>query len=1225
MKKARSVWGTPGGSSDHLIKSVRTIYCKPNYSEFMQNVRGSYHTALTKMLRIMRLLSFFILVACMQVSANGIAQRVNYSAQNVPIGQVLKEIGRQSGRDVVFANDMAYRETKISVDLRNAELEEALNTCLKNRPFSYEIVDAVIIVKIKNTEPAQPKFEIPPITLRGRILNENGEPVIASVTIKKSGKGTTSDADGFFELNNIDDNSILVISAANIETREYRLPANVGTEGNIISIQVVTKTSTLDTASVTFVSTGYQNIPKERATGSFSTITASSLKQQRLSNLGTLLEGRIAGYNNGLIRGTTSMNGVTSPLYVVDGFPIENSRYDASGSIIENVPGVNLEDIERITVLKDASAASIYGARAANGVVVIVTKKGSRRGKTQISVSSNLTFTPKYLYTDRLANSAEMLSIEKEWKENNPNFQGAGAADYARSMLENPSYISQGAVAYLNYYAGNITESELNNKLNSLSGSGYKYYDDVKKYARRDQLFQQYNINIGNATEKNSFYASVTYRDNKFEKKNDEDKSIGVNIKNITSVTKWLSLELGTFLQYADVNTQTYDPLSPGYSYSPYDVLVNPSGSHFTSPDSSRLSASDLSIIDQYGLYSMDITPLDEINRNIGNSKNFMNRSFARLNITFNSWLSYQASFQYEFASEKYGLLYDKNSYYVRNRVNSFAGYNPDEGFFYKLPYGHIFNSSNQYNTAYNFRQQLNFDKTFNGKHNVTAILGTETRHAKLESASQTLYNYDPDVLSYDLIDAKSLANFYGSFFGGYFTSADVAQNRELVNRFVSVYGNAAYSFDDKYLLTGSLRWDRSNLWGTDSKYQNKPLWSLGAGWNIYREKFFNSGILNLLKLRGSYGIGGNIAKNSAPYMTAFYYPNVTVGGLQGSITSRPNPLLSWEKTITGNIGIDFGIKGNRINGSIDYYNKKGKDLLANTQGVPTEGFGYSTYTINNGQMTNNGVEITLSADIIKTRNVSWNLTGIYARNKNKVTYVNIEAPAYFLQFDYPEAFPRIGNPFNAIYAYEWAGLSNTGMPQVYDETKNPTDFPPSELSSIMYAGTHIPVNSGSLNNTFGYKNFVLSFLVTFESGHRIKNTDLPMLTSEYSSNTFGYFTPFTAVNHRISERWKQPGDEARTNIPRVVFAEDPAYNSNSYELYSRANINVLNAANIRMRNISLGYNIPAAFTKRLSVESARMQFNAENLFMITADKNAKYNLGGFIPPNYVWSVFLNF
>ena len=333
----------------------------------------------------------------------------------------------------------------------------------------------------------------------------------------------------------------------------------------------------------------------------------------------------------------------------------------------------------------------------------------------------------------------------------------------------------------------------------------------------------------------------------------------------------------------------------------------------------------------------------------------------------------------------------------------------------YNIPYGNIYFTENQFSNAYNFRQQLDFNKTFADKHDLTVIAGTEARRSKIEYSNNTLYNYDPAMLSFELVDAKMLSNLTGKLISGnYFYPSNMTYLKELTNSFLSFYGNAGYTYEDKYTATGSLRWDRSNLWGTNSKYQNKPIWSVGASWNVNKESFFNVSWVNMLKLRLSYGIGGNIAKLNAPYMTANYSQNTTVGGLQGNINSRPNPQLSWEKTTTTNIGADFSILQGRLNGSIEYYNKKGEDLLANTMGVPTEGWGYSTYKINNGGMRNRGVEVTLNGDIIRTKDFTWNASLLYGYNKNKVTYVNVKAPVYYLQLDYPDAYPIIGNSYTA-------------------------------------------------------------------------------------------------------------------------------------------------------------------------------------------------------------------
>ncbi|HEY8919278.1 MAG TPA: SusC/RagA family TonB-linked outer membrane protein [Chitinophaga sp.] len=1171
----------------------------------------------------MKLITLLLLAGLMQVSASTYAQKITLSAKNEELINVFDQISDQSGYDFMVTSTILKKAAKVNIQVKDAALKDVLELIFKGQPLEFTIRNKTVLVKQKeqthtqSADPANGVTAASNIDVKGKVTGEDGTPLPgATIRIKGSPKQTFANENGDFYLPDVPENAVLQVSFVGYKTIAINAAAEMG------SVALNVQTGELKEITV---STGYQTLSKERVTGSFSSISAGKLQQQRLSSIGSLLEGRIPGYNNGLIRGTTSMNGVTTPLYVVDGFPVENTRYTETGSLTEAVPGLNLEDIESITVLKDAAAASIYGARAANGVVVIVTRKG-KKGKPQISASTTFTFSTPGVYTGNLTNSADIVDLEKEWAAANPNLKGPGAAAYASSLLDNMAYPSQGINALLRYYSGTLSEADLNTKLNQLAGGGYQYYDDVKKYAKRNPFYQQHNLSVGNATEKNSFYASVTYRHNNYEDKFAKDQMLGLNINNTFKVNKWLSLELSNYLQYSDARGQQNRPLSPGYAFQPYDRLVNADGSNFTSTAASRFSKNTMSLINDYHLYNMDITPLDEQAMSLSNTRGFSNRSYVKLNADITSWLSYKSTFQYEYANDQLDQLYDKNSYYVRSKVNSFAGSTGGGATVFNLPYGNINYTVNQRNVAYNFRQQLNIDKTFSDKHNLTAIVGTETRQTKLEYNTRYLYNYDPEVLTYTLIDARALSTVQGAILGGgSFSANDVATQREIVNRFISIYSNAGYAYDNKYLLTGSLRWDRSNLWGTNSKYQNKPLWSAGAGWNIYKESFFNVNWVNLLKVRASYGISGNIAKDAAPYMTANYYSNNTVGGLYGTIASRPNPLLSWEKTTTTNVGLDYAIFDNRLSGTIDYYHKQGNDLLANTMGVPTEGFGYATYSINNGAMLNQGIELSLSADVIRNKDLTWNATLQYARNKNKVTYVNVEAPVYFLQLDYPQAYPRIGNPYNAIYSYRWAGLSEKGLPQVYDEKGGKALNSPATLESIVYAGSTVPEYSGSFNSSVSYKNFVLSFLLTFEGGHKIRNTFLPMLGNAYNSALFGYVSTIGVVNKDIVNRWRNPGDENHTQVPRAVFAEDPDYNSQSYDIYKNADINVLNASNMRMRNISLAYSLPERISRKAGIEHVRLQFNAENLFMIAANKTAKYLLGGYYPPNYVMGAYLNF
>ncbi|AOM79483.1 SusC/RagA family TonB-linked outer membrane protein [Pedobacter steynii] len=1171
-----------------------------------------------KLWRIMKLTTFLLFALIMQVSAGTYAQKITLSAKNAELFTVFDRISDQSGYDFIVIYSLLKDANKVNINVKNAELKDVLEQIFKDQPLEFSISNKTVLIRKKErsfVEELIHRFQ--EIDVKGKVLDEHNLPLPgASVKVKGTKKQTLTNHNGEFNLSNVDDKAVLVISYLGYQNKEVAVQENLGT------INLTEQTGQLEEVTV---STGYQTLPKERVTGAFSSIPAKKLEQQRLSSIGSLLEGRIAGYNNGLIRGTTSMKGVTNPLYVVDGFPVENTKYNTNGSITENVPGLNLEDIESITVLKDAAAASIYGARAANGVVVIVTKK-PKKGKPQISASSTITLSTNSIYTDNLTNSADIVSLEKEWETNNPKLKAANADTYAANVLTNAGYQSQGIKAILAKYAGTLTQAQLEAKLNQLASSGYQYYDDMEKYSKRNPFYQQYNVSVGSASETNSFYSSLTYRNNKSEDKYTEDETLGLNINNTTKINKWLTLELSNYLSYNGATQQNYNTRSPEYAYLPYDRLKNEDGTNFTSTGASRLSANTMSLINSNGLYNMDITALDEQSRNLGRLKSFSNRSFIKLNADLTKWLSYRSTFQYEFGSDRFNRLYDKNSFYVRDQVNGYAGKVSGGPVTFNMPYGNINYDQDSFSTAYNFRQQLNVDKTFGDKHNLTAIVGTEIRDTKLEFEDQYLYNYDPKVLSFDLINAKALAAVPGAIIGGkYFSNSNIASQRENVNRFVSVYANAAYAYDSKYLVTGSLRWDRSNLWGTNSKYQNKPLWSVGAGWNIYKESFFNADWVDLLKLRVSHGIGGNIAKDAAPYMTAYYNSNNNVGGLQGTIGNRPNPLLSWEKTTTDNIGADFAMFKNRISGSLDYYHKQGKDLLASTMGVPTEGFGFSTYSINNGEMTNKGIELSISADVIRSNDFTWNTSILYARNKNKVTYVNVEAPVYYLQLDYPQAYPRIGNPYNAIYSYQWAGLSADGLPQVFNEKGEKVLNSPATLGSIVYSGSTVPTYSGSFNNLLEYKNFSFSFLLTFEGGHKMRNTFLPVLGSAYNGALGGYVTQITAVNKEINDRWKTPGDENRTNIPRLVFAEDPAYNSQSAEIYQKADINVIDASNIRLRNVSLAYRLPKNFLKKANLENLRFQFNVENAFTIAKSKEAKYLLSGYRPANYVWGVYLNF
>lgn len=1156
-----------------------------------------------------------LLGLCMTLSlfnyASPWARKVTLDVKDMPLREVFKLVKEQTGVSFVYSEIEIQKGVDVTLKFENLLLKTALEKIFREQPYQYETEGDIVVVKpVAQREPEQEKTR----TIRGKVTDENGQPVPgANIWLKGTTTGVPSDVNGDYTLVFDGKSNVLVVSFIGYKSVEQ----NIGNREEI-NFKLVPGDETMDEVVVT----GYQTISKERSTGAFAKVSSSALEAKRMDNLSSVLEGQIAGYSDGIIRGVSTMNAQKTPLYVIDGFPVENTSIDAYGRVTENAPVLNMEDIESITVLKDASAASIYGARAANGVIVITTKK-AKQGKAQIQLSGVLTVHPYSHYTGNLTNAADIIELEKEWAAGNPELNNGMDRALAEATNRRNNFVSPsaGIEVLLDLYTDKIGRADADRKMAELASRGFRYYDEVEKYAKRNPFYQQYNLNVGKATERNNFSLSASYRHNKEEDKYSKNDQIGVNIQNSLEVTSWLKADAGIYINFRNTTDQTYDMLSDygaGFTANPYDRLKDDEGNRLTMPSQYNKTVRDN--IENYGLYKVDITPLNELDKRLTKNKEFMSRMFAKLNVNFFPWLSYQAMFQYEYGVSRVKRLEEMDSYATRVMINKFATYTNGE-VVYNLPVGDIYYTQNHFSNAYNFRQQLNVDKTLNEVHSITWILGQEIRNTKLEYSSLTRYGYDDALLSAQYINEPLLTKGFSGLMNTWASLSAPSMQQELVNRFVSFYSNAAYSFDNRYTFSGSIRWDRSNLWGTNSKYQNKPLWSVGVNWNINREAFFNCAWIDLLKLRASYGIGGNIAKNAAPYLTANYYTSSLVGGLYGTISSPPNPNLRWEKTTTMNVGVDFSMFANRLSGSLEIYQKKSVDLLANQMGVPTEGFGYKTLTFNNGKMRNRGFELSLQGDIFRETAFKWNMGFLLGYNKNKVTKINVEAPVYFLQLDYPEAYPVQGNPYNGIYAYKWAGVSGEGEPQIYDKHGQVTTTDYTDLEAIHYIGTTVPVYSGSFTNVLNYKNFELSIQMLYAGGHKVRNTNIPQINMGGPYNS----TVVSMTDKAIRKRWKQAGDEKFTDVPRVLFGYSPDFNSARESIYRGADIHVWDASHIKINNVSLTYRMPEKWAKKIGFGGARIQFNIENLTTIAFDSKAGYLLGSKDKPNYVCGLYLNF
>lgn len=1156
--------------------------------------------------------SMLVMVAWL-VAATATAQHgatVTLDLKETPLAVALQQVEKASTYRVLFSYD-AVAKHRVTAKIIKQTAPEAVRTIVKGLPLAVTVKGKYITVAPTGKVAAANKER----EVNGVVLDDIGEALLgATVSVPGTPYGTVTDERGYFGLTLPTDINEVTVTYVGMQPKKVTVAT-----GRPITVSLAADASLLQDVIVT----GYQVISKERSTGSFSKVTEKDLESKRLSSISNVLEGKVAGYNNGVIRGLSTMYGETQPLYVIDGFPIENQTMDYQGTVSTKTPDLNMDDIQDITILKDAAAVSIYGARAANGVIVITTKKGAKSEKLKVNVSASLAWKPYSTFTGNLLSSAEQIDLEREWAETNTQLNGTGAKDYAQKLLENNIYPNAGIRAILNNRIGNISEAQMNQTLDALAKKGYNYYDQADRLAKRDQLQQQYNISFAKTTDRNMFNASVTYKHNAYSDKYSNDQSVGVNLDNITKLTKWMSLETGAFMQFGQQKTQGYSVLSPGYTFLPYDDLVNADGIPYTKPQEELSDPTHLGILAKYPqLNDESITPLSQVGYNGAKENTLTLRTFARLNIDFTPWLKYTASFQYERGNNEYRQIENKESHAGLVRENNFKQVNGDGSLGDIIPFGDVLSVRDQYRKAYNFRQQLSFDYTIKDLHNITAIFGTETRENKLWMRKNTVYNYDDQKLTYSGVDEATLHSGKPNVFGGMASVSDLAKFYENKNRYVSVYGNAAYSYDGRYTANFSMRWDRSNLWGTSSKYQGKPIWSAGLSWNASNEKFMKEiKWVNMLKLRASYGIMGNVNPQFSPYMVTYSGFNYNIGDNQQYVSSRPNSDLSWEKTKTTNIGVDFALLQNRLRGTLDYYNKYGERLLSSTMGVPTEGYGYSTYAINNGEMRNRGFELSLQGDVIRTKDLTWTLNGILSLNQNKVMYVNVKAPMYALQLDHSDAYPIIGDQYGALYGYEWAGLNNEGMPQVYNEKGEKTTTAPTTMDAIKCIANAMPTYSGSFGTSLSWRGFDLNVLFTFEGGYKIRNANMPFLF--YSWTSAGYVSKLNGLGRDIVNRWRQPGDEAHTDIPRACFTEAGLPLTSMYSTYNYSSANLLDASHIKLSNISLAYHLPKALLRKAFMQSARVQINIENPCLFAHSTQAKYQLGGYNAATYTLGVFV--
>jgi TonB-linked SusC/RagA family outer membrane protein len=1106
-------------------------------------------------LRILCLSGIILFVSGLQVNAAPQQEKLNLNTSKMTFKEIFKEIQKQTGYVVMYNNADLNKNERIEVGFNNVELSDALTRILAEKGLSFQVKEDFIILE-RNKAPKALQNKQEKKTIKGKVTDKGGVPLPGvSVVVKGTTMGVATDIDGNYSLDIEQESAVLIFSFVGMLSQERNYTGQL-----LINVELLPDTEGLEEIVVT----GYQTISKERTTGSFSVISAQKMEDKLDHDILDKLEGSVAGLTtfNGstTIRGLSTLNAESEPLYVVDGFPISS------------IDQVNANDIENISVLKDAAAASIWGARASNGVIVVTTKRGKQsKGTWNYRFNYKTGEKRDYSYLDRLG-AKGMVDFEVEsFKDKNFSWDNVQAGKLPYSKVYGVLYdLERGA----------INKTEADKKLDLLRNSDNA--SQIKDLFLARPVSQEHQLSYGIGNDSHRMFTSINYIDEKDYIKNNTE-TIKFTLKDDFKVNDKLHLNLGVAFNLKKWNSSNIS--TDWFDYKPYEQFVDKDGKP-SAVSHPRKNKEEIEWLKQAGLYDETYIPLNDIEMYDHNTED----TYAKLNVGLNYKILEGLNFDVKYQLQRTNFIRkdyaDENSFKMRRMINEFAQIDGNGKITYNIPQGGRYLEARGKGRDYNLRAQLNLDKTF-GNHDFIALAGAERNEIAYNANQVEKFGFNPLTLKYTSLDLEKLRRGVPNTATGSPTEK-YDETRENIftdkkQRFVSFYSNFAYSYKHKYNLTASARVDQTNLFGTDKKYRYKPLWSIGTSWKISEENFFKNNLINYLQVRYTYGVNGNVANENGPYVVLWTGFNSKINKEYNSIRSPRNDKLRWEETSTQNIGVDFGLWNSRLSGSVDLYKRRSKDLLAETQLNPLVGF--SVATINTGNIDNDGIEFQLNSTNIRTGNFEWRTNFNLAYNKSKVKKVNQEQDGSF--FRVVKDINVEGYEANSLFSYRWAGLNDMGAPQVYNEKGEAVaDEEMDDLNALVHSGTILPVYSGGLTNHLKYKNWSMSFLFIYNGGHKMRND---------------VASPENTNHKDIANRWKKSGDETTTHIP--VY--NPKFTDNKLRarFWEKSDYNILDASYLKLRYVTLSYNLPDSLIKKLNLTNVRFNLQAKNLFYWAANK----------------------
>lgn len=1095
-------------------------------------------------------------------------EKITIAVTKKPLENVLEKLSKQYNYQF-FYNSSLLKGVNVSASLQEADIKSVMKTLLAGTGLQYSIKGKTIVIT------AIPKKAISKTPLNGRVTDSDGN-VLPGVTIftQDKSQGTITDIDGRFTFSKpLPYGTVLNFSSVGMKPHDV-----VYSGEQLLQVVMVEDVKQLDAVIVT----GFQTISRERATGAATIVKSDYLDKIQGMNLESKLEGSTPGlttYNGKTsIRGTSSFAINSTPLLVLDGQPVTGISLNE----------INPDDIETITVLKDAAATSLYGVRASNGVIVVSTKRGTSK-KPNINVSANFYLNPlPSLDYQHYASTSDVIDYEQSYLLNHPTYQ-TNPLDYfeTQNQFSAPKYLTRIDRLYYRLAKGEITEQQLNSTLDVLRKNDYR--KAYREALQQMNFTQDYNVSISKGGDKSSLFFSARYENQATYNKHDRWDRYTFYLKNELDLTKWFKLTLG-----ANVAITGSEYSQAGYQSStaamPYDALYNEDGSYAYTYPHNYYNAQKIN--ETEGLEFMGYNAVEEATKNMQKNNDMYWKLFTHADFKIFKGLDFGVKFQYENRTSDSEEYDEADSYMMRYMVNQFASVNPEGGFIYNIPQGGRLANSNGRWSYLNLRAQFNYQTMIADKHDITALLGGEIREDKYRSKNSERYGYDDQKLTYQQVNWLQLQQdgVLGQMNSNAAKKSENAGVYDSHHRYVSAYFNVGYTYDTRYALNASVRIEQADLFGTDPKYRYRPLWSAGASWNISNEEFMKGmKWLDMLKLRVTYGITGNVDQSSSPYLLGSYLTSLYSGANLTDIQTPPNKTLRWEKTSTVNIGVDFSFF-HRLNGSIDFYNRYSSDLLARKSLDPSTGFESAKF--NNGAMRNRGIELNLSYDWLKSRD--WSLTtGLTAAfNSNKIKEVGYLPTDAVIMMQSPTSYYLKGDTYNSVYAYRYAGLTADGNPSVYNAEGNVVSLEGvRDINALRCVGQFDPKWNGALDISLRWKELSFFTKIVYYTGHTLRTDATPL---------YNGIDPIKKGNMHedIARRWTPQHTD--TDIPSMNI-----YGMQGEREYhwKYADYNTASASFIKVRNIGLSYNLPQQWITKAGFKAISLHAQVNNPCYWAANK----------------------